>query len=267
MNLIMTKKIVLGWTVAALALALLQGCASGPNASPDDPFEPFNRGIFRFNEGLDRAVIKPVATAYRDVTPEPVRNSVTNFFENISDLWSTVNNVLQGKPREAADSLARVTANTLLGVGGLFDVAGYKLKIPKHKEDFGQTLGAWGMDTGPYLVLPVLGSSSVRDTIGLVVDLKGNLVMQLHNVPVRNSLTGLRLVDKRANLLDAGNLMEAAALDKYTFSRDVYLRRRQSLIREETRQPEERFDLPEGAPAAGAAGSTAVPATPASNVK
>ena len=238
--------------MAALALALLQGCASGPQASPDDPFEPLNRSVFRFNEGLDRAVIKPVATAYRDFTPEPVRNSVTNFFENVLDLLSAANNVLQGKPREGVDSLARFGVNTFLGVGGLFDIAGNKLKIPKHKEDFGQTLGTWGMDTGPYLVLPVLGASSVRDTIGLFVDAKGNLVTQSGNVPVRNSLTGLRLVDTRANLLDAGNLMDAVALDKYTFSRDVYLHRRQSLIREEKRQAEERFDLPEVAPGAPA---------------
>ena len=252
MNSTMTKKTLCRWTTAALALALLQGCASGPLASPGDPFEPLNRGVFRFNEQLDRAVVKPVATAYRDATPEPVRNSVTNFFENISDLWSAANSALQAKPREAVDSLGRFTVNTLLGVGGLFDIAGNKLKIPKHKEDFGQTLGTWGMDTGPYLVLPVLGSSSVRDTIGLFVDAQGNLVTHSRNIPVRNSLTGLRLVDTRANLLDAGNLMDAVALDKYTFSRDVYLHRRQSLIREENRQAEERFDLPEGAPAAPA---------------
>ena len=239
-----------GWATAALALALLQGCASGPGTIADDPFEPFNRGVFRFNEGLDRAVLKPVATAYRDVTPQPVRNSVNNFFENVSDLWSAANSLLQAKPREAVDSLGRFTVNTLLGVGGLFDIAGNKLNIPKHKEDFGQTLGTWGMDTGPYLVLPVFGSSSVRDAIGLFVDSQGNLVTQMGNVPARNSLTGLRLVDARANFLNAGNLMEAVALDKYTFSRDVYLHRRQSLIREEKAVVEERFDLPEGTPAA-----------------
>lgn len=253
MNLKTTTKRTSPLVTAALALALLQGCASGPNASRDDPFEPLNRTVFRFNEGLDRAVLKPVATAYRDATPERVRNSVTNFFENVSDLWSAANNVLQGKPREGVNSLARFGVNTFLGVGGLFDIAGNKLKIPRHKEDFGQTLGTWGMDTGPYLVLPVLGSSSVRDTIGLLVDAQGNLVAQASNVPVRNSLTGLRLVDTRANLLNAGNLVDAAALDKYTFSRDVYLHRRQSLIREEIPPAEERFDLPEGAPATPAA--------------
>lgn len=242
------------WATATLALSLLQGCASGPGTIADDPFEPFNRGVFRFNEGLDRAVLKPVATAYRDATPQPVRNSVNNFFENISDLWTAANSLLQAKPREAADSLGRFTVNTLLGVGGLFDIAGNKLSIPKHKEDFGQTLGNWGMETGPYLVLPVLGSSSVRDSIGLFVDAQGNLVTQMGNVPARNSLTGLRLVDTRANLLNAGNLMDAVALDKYTFSRDVYLHRRQSLIREEKGNVEERFDLPEGAPASS--GST-----------
>ena len=262
MNLKITTKRTSLLASAALALALLQGCASGPGASRDDPFEPFNRSVFRFNEGLDRVVLKPVATAYRDVAPEPIRNSVTNFFENVSDLWSAANNVLQGKPREGVDSLARFGVNTFLGVGGLFDIAGNKLKIPKHKEDFGQTLGTWGMDTGPYLVLPLLGSSSVRDTIGLVVDAKGNLVTQASNVPVRNSLTGLRLVDTRANLLEAGNLVDAAALDKYTFSRDVYLHRRQSLIREELPPAEERFDLPEGVPPAGTAGTRTLPPAP-----
>ena len=260
MTFAMTKKTLSGWTIAAVVLTLLQGCASGPRASRDDPFEPLNRSIFRFNEGLDRAVLKPVATAYRDVAPEPVRNSVTNFFENISDVWSTANNVLQGKPREAVDSLGRVAVNTFLGVGGLFDIAGNKLKIPKHKEDFGQTLGYWGMETGPYLVLPVLGSSSVRDTVGLLVDVQGNVVTHVRSVPVRSSLTGLRLVDTRANLLDAGNLLDTASLDKYTFSRDVYLHRRQSLIREEIPPAEERFDLPEGAPT-----SAPAPAAPASN--
>lgn len=243
-----------GWAAAALALALLQGCATGPQANPVDPLEPLNRSVYRFNEGLDRAVFKPVATAYRDVTPQPVRTGVTNFFENLSDVWSLVNNVLQGRPAEAGDSLFRVTTNTLWGVGGIFDVAS-ALNIPKHKEDFGQTLGVWGLNAGPYVVLPVFGPSSVRDTAGLAVDMQGSVLSQAENVPVRNSLYGLRLVDTRANLLDAGNLLDQAALDKYSFIRDAYLQRRQSQIRggetgNNYRQPEERFDLPEAAPAA-----------------
>lgn len=264
----MTKHITFkqasGWAVATLAFALLQGCASGPAANPADPLEPFNRSMYNFNEGLDRAVLKPVATAYQNVTPQPIRTGVTNFFENISDAWSFVNNVLQAKPVEAADSFFRFTTNTLWGVGGIFDVAS-DLKIPKHKEDFGQTLGTWGVASGPYLVLPLFGPSSVRDTAGLVVDLQGNLVSRTDNVPVRNSLTGLRLVDTRANLLGATNVLEQAALDKYTFTRDFYLQRRRSLLGDDSAgahvEPEERYDLPEVAPASSA------PAAPASGAQ
>ena len=238
-----------GWATATVALALLQGCATGPQANPTDPLEPFNRSVYSFNEGLDRAVLKPVATAYQNITPSPVRTGVTNFFENISDVWSMVNNVLQAKPAQAADSLFRVTTNTLWGVGGIFDVA-TELKIPKHKEDFGQTLGTWGLGSGPYVVLPLFGPSSVRDTAGLVVDMQGDLVSQSSNVPARNSLKTLNLVDTRASLLRAGDLLDQAALDKYAFTRDAYLQRRKSLIGgNERTEPEERFDLPETPPA------------------
>ena len=245
------KKFLSG-SIAVLAFGLLQGCAGGPQANPADPLEPFNRSVYNFNEGLDRAVLKPVATAYQNVTPAPVRTGVSNFFENISDAWSFVNNVLQARPTEAMNTLFRFTTNTFWGVGGIFDVA-TELKIPKHKEDFGQTLGTWGLPSGPYVVLPLFGPSSVRDSAGLVVDMQGNLLSQAESVPVRNSLSGLRLVDTRASLLGAGNLLDQAALDKYAFTRDAYLQRRQSLIggsgqEPERREPEERFDLPEAAP-------------------
>ncbi len=236
---------------AALALALLQGCATGPNANPADPLEPLNRTIFSFNEGVDRTVLRPVATAYKDVTPELVRTGVTNFFGNISDVWSMVNNALQAKPVEAGDSLFRVVTNTLFGVAGIFDVA-TDLKIPKHTEDFGQTLGYWGVSSGPYVVLPLLGPSSVRDTVGTLVDFQGDLVSRTSDVPLRNSLTTLRIVDVRANLLGAGDVLDQAALDKYSFTRQFYLQRRRSLIRETPAAAEERFDLPETAPAAPA---------------
>ncbi len=240
-----------GWAAAVLALTLLQGCATGPNANPADPLEPFNRTMFAFNEGLDRALIKPVATVYRDVTPAPVRTGVTNFFGNISDVWSLVNNVLQAKPAAAVDSLFRVTTNTLWGLGGIFDVAS-DMKIPKHSEDFGQTLGYWGVASGPYVVLPVLGPSTVRDSVGTLVDTQGNLVNRTDNVPVRNSLIGFRAVNMRANLLSAGDVLEQAALDKYSFARDIYLQRRRSLIGRDPAGTEERYDLPEAAPAAPA---------------
>ncbi len=246
-----TIKKPLGWAAAALALALLQGCATGPNANPTDPLEPFNRAMFSFNEGVDRAIVKPVATAYRDVTPAPIRTGVTSFFGNISDVWSLVNNMLQAKPEAAADSLFRVTVNTFWGLGGIFDVAS-EMKIPKHSEDFGQTLGYWGVASGPYLVLPLLGPSSVRDSVGTLVDYRGDLVSRTDNVPVRNSLTGLRAVNMRANVLSAGDLLEQAALDKYSFAREIYLQRRRSLIRDGAPEAEERYDLPEAAPAAPA---------------
>jgi phospholipid-binding lipoprotein MlaA len=232
-------------------LALLQGCATGPNANPADPLEPLNRTVFKFNDGLDRALIKPVAIAYENVTPELVRTGVTNFFGNISDVWSVVNNVLQAKPQAAIDSFFRVTTNTLWGLGGIFDVAS-DMKIPKHSENFGQTLGHWGVASGPYLVLPVFGPSNVRDSFGRLVDSQGDLVTQnVNNVPVRNSLVGLRLVNLRASLLGVDDFLEQASLDKYTFARDIYMQRHRSSRAVEA-PPEERYDLPEGAPGAAA---------------
>jgi len=243
------KKRVLG-SFAVLALVALQGCATAPtgvlgiSSDPIDPFENFNRTVFTFNDNLDRTVIKPVATVYRDVTPTPVRRGVTNFFSNINDVWSLVNNALQLKPVETTDTLFRVTVNTFWGLGGILDVAG-EMNIPKHSEDFGQTLGYWGVSSGPYVVLPLFGPSTVRDSFGTLVDLSGNLVSNASNVPVRNSLTSLRLVDTRANFLSAGDVLEQAALDKYTFSREIYLQRRRSMMGRETPEKEERYDLPE----------------------
>lgn len=248
-------KAIFSSTVAALALLVLQGCATGINAisgNPADPLEPFNRKVFNFNDQLDRAVIKPVALAYRDVTPTLVRRGVTNFFNNISDVWSLANNVLQLHATDATDSLFRVTVNTFWGLGGVFDVAS-EMNIPRHTEDFGQTLGRWGVEAGPYVVLPVLGPSTVRDSVGTLVDLNGNLVSRSSDIPVRNSLSALGAVNLRANFLGTGDVLDAAALDKYTFTREIYLQRRRSLIGRETTEKEERFDLPETVPAGGSA--------------
>lgn len=246
-----TRKRPLWWAGSTLALVLVQGCATGPNANPADPLEPINRTIFSINDGLDRAIVKPVATAYKKIMPSPVRTGVTNFFGNLSDAWSVVNNLLQFKPVQAGDNLARVALNTSFGLGGLLDFA-TEANIQKHTADFGQTLGVWGLASGPYLVLPLLGPSSVRDTAGLLVDGQGDLVVQgINNVPTRNSLIGLRLVNRRANLLGAGDVLEQAALDKYSFTREVYLRYRRNLVggaAAEPEAPEERFDLPEAAP-------------------
>ena len=232
-----------GLLAGLLVLALLQGCATGPN--PRDPFEPFNRSVYRFNDGLDAAIIKPVAQAYQGALPSPVRTGVSNFFGNLSDVWTFVNNVLQANPQEAADSFARVGVNTLIGLGGVLDWA-TEMGIDRHREDFGKTLGHWGVATGPYLVLPVLGPSTVRDTAALVVDSKGSLVKEFNSVATRNSLYALRAVDLRASLLRAGEVLDQAALDKYAFTRDSHLQRRGVVI-EGIGPAEERFDLPEKA--------------------
>ena len=210
------------WAALLLGAALMSGCATGPNANPADPFEPFNRGVHSFNDSVDKAVIKPVATVYRDVTPQPVRTGVSNFFGNLGDAWSFVNNLLQFRGLEAYESLVRFTTNTFFGLGGVLDIAS-EAGIERHKQDFGLTLGRWGVPTGPYVVLPLLGPSTVRDTLALPVDAQGNLLSTVYPVTTRNSLLGLRLVNTRANLLRASEVLDTAALDKYTFTRDVFL--------------------------------------------
>lgn len=215
---------------ALLTVALmLVACATGPNANPRDPLEPFNRGVYSFNDAVDRAVVKPVATAYRDVLPSPVRTGVRNFFNNLQDLWSFVNNTLQLKGEGAGNSIVRFGVNTVFGLGGLLDVA-TEMRIDRFTEDFGQTLGHWGVGAGPYVVLPLLGPSTVRDTVALPVDWNGNATSQISDVPTRNSLTVLNLVDRRAQLLDASKMLDEVALDPYTFTRDAFLQRRRNLV-------------------------------------
>lgn len=212
-----------------VTLSLLAACATGPDATPGDPLEPFNRGVYRFNDAVDTAVLKPVATAYQNVTPSPIRTGVNNFFGNLGDLWSSVNAGLQLRPREAGENLMRFSVNTVFGLAGVLDIA-TEMGIPRTRLDFGQTLGRWGAPSGPYLVLPLFGPSSVRDGTGLLVDGYGDPVSGMDHVPSRNSLTALRVVDTRAMYLRATTLLEEAALDKYSFTRDLYLNRRQSQI-------------------------------------
>jgi len=228
--------------LALVASLSLTGCATGPNANPKDPLEPMNRSISRFNDSLDENVLKPVATGYRDVTPDLVQKGVRNVFNNLSDAWSTVNNGLQLKGRDTAESFMRVVVNTVFGVYGIFDVA-TEIKLQRHTEDFGQTLGYWGVPSGPYLVLPVLGPSTLRDTAGLPVDTSADVVRHLDHIPTRNSAMGLRIVEKRADLLKATNMLEEAALDKYSFTRDSYLQYRRSQIYDGN--PPEEEDLPD----------------------
>ena len=218
------KDLRAGRALALLVLTgALSGCASGP---PHDPLEPYNRGMTEFNESVDAVVLKPVATTYQHVTPALVRTGVSNFFANIGDAWSFVNNALQLRAEGSLNSAVRFTVNTFFGLGGLLDIAG-EMGVDRYKQDFGLTLGRWGVPPGPYLVLPLLGPSTVRDTLAMPIDWKGNLLHDVDPKASRYSFYGLRLVDTRANLLRASTVLDAAALDKYSFMRDVYLRLRQ----------------------------------------
>lgn len=205
-----------------LGAVLLTGCATVANPDPRDPLESYNRSMTNFNEQVDAMVLKPVATAYREALPGPVRTGVSNFFANLGDVWSFVNNVLQLRGEAAASSFMRVNVNTFMGLGGVLDIAS-ELGIERYRQDFGLTLGRWGVGTGPYFVLPVLGPSTVRDGFALLVDFNGNPVSYVDPVSARNSLYALRAVDVRSNLLRAGAVLDSAALDKYSFTRDVYL--------------------------------------------
>lgn len=218
-------------SVAALVISglLLGGCATTAN-NPADPWEPFNRKMYAVNDGLDRYALKPVAQGYKNAVPLPARTQVSNFFGNIDDVWSSLNNFLQGKPREGASDFGRVLVNTTIGIAGLFDIAS-ELGLDKHSEDFGQTLGRWGVGSGPYVMLPLLGPSTVRDTVGSVPRmLVTDPVHEIPRIPVRNSVTGLKIVNARSQLLGADQALDAAALDRYSYLRDFYLKSRQSQV-------------------------------------
>jgi len=214
---------------AVVALGLLAGCATGPNANPRDPFEPFNRRMMKFNEQLDAMALKPAATAYRNVLPPLVRTGVNNFFRNLGDVWSGVNSALQLKLGPAGEDFLRFGFNTVFGFGGVMDIAS-ELNIERHKEDLGQTLGRWGVPSGPYLMLPVLGPSTVRDALALPVDWRGDPIYYVHDWDAQWSPYILRAIDARSNLLRATSVLSQAALDKYTFTRDAYLQRRRSEV-------------------------------------
>ena len=214
---------------------LFVGCASipaGVEPSPRDPWEPFNRSVFEFNEGLDKYLLKPVVAAYRFILPEIVREGIYNFFSNYSDIYTALQNLLQGKPDYAFNDLMRVAVNTIFGLGGLMDVA-TPGGLEKHKEDWGQTFGVWGVPSGPYVVLPFFGPSTVRDTFGTAADLETDYLFKyIPDVGLRNSITGLRVINARNTFYEAGDLLDGAALDKYSFIRDAYLQRREYQINE-----------------------------------
>lgn len=223
--------------MAVLAVGLI-GCASVPGQDPRDPFEKTNREVEAFNDSVDAAVLKPVAMVYRDVTPDPLRTAIGNFFGNLSDVWSTLNTAFQLRAEDTVVNLLRVGFNTLWGFGGLVDVAS-EMNLYRSPADFGQTLGYWGVPPGPYLVLPILGPSTVRDTLGRGIEARGDIVQGLDHVPSRNALLGLRVVETRANLLRASAVLDEAALDKYSFTREVFLKRRQSVIDAQRNRDEE----------------------------
>jgi phospholipid-binding lipoprotein MlaA len=206
----------------------LQGCATSHDP---DPLEPWNRKVFVFNESLDANVVKPVAEGYKAVTPEPVRTAFTNFVGNFKEVWSTANLFLQGRFRDGTLGVIRVTVNSTFGLAGLIDIA-TPMQLYKSNEDFGQTLGVWGVKPGAYLVWPVLGSSTLRDSAGMPADMYFS-VSSLGTYPrEENLLRSLQIVNARANFLGATNLVDDVALDKYSFVRDAYLQRRQNLIYE-----------------------------------
>jgi phospholipid-binding lipoprotein MlaA len=254
------------FVIAVFAAFFVAGCATSGN--PKDPVEGFNRAMFAFNEGLDGAIIRPVASGYEAVLPSPVRTGVSNFFGNIGDIFIGVNNLFQGKFGDAFGDFGRVVINTTVGILGLFDVAS-STGIPKHDEDFGQTFGRWGAGNGAYVVLPVFGPRTTRDAVGLVLDIVADPISNIGNVATRNSLVALRIVDDRATLLPADKVIEEAALDKYSYLRDAYLQRRRSLIHDGNppREVDPEADAEQlERPAIAAAGSDPVAAEPVATI-
>jgi phospholipid-binding lipoprotein MlaA len=209
-------------------MAFSAGCAT-TGGDARDPFEGFNRSMYGFNQAVDEAVLKPVSKAYKDGLPEIVQMGVRNFFSNIADIFISVNNLLQGKVIEAANDGLRVAVNTTIGGLGVMDWAS-EMGLEKHNEDFGQTFGRWGVSDGPYLVWPLFGSSTARDSVGELIDIRVDPVRNHKPVTARNVMYLTRIVSKRADLLDASRILEEAALDKYVFERDAYLQRRRNLI-------------------------------------
>jgi len=237
MNKFLRKRLLVALSMSAAVS--LSGCATVADdyRDPSDPLESFNRVMYRFNDDLDTAVMKPLARGYNAIMPAPVNRGVTNFFDNLGDVSSAVNNLLQLKLGRAVTDVGRVVVNTTVGVAGFMDVAS-NMDLPKYGEDFGQTMGTWGINPGPYLVLPVLGPSSVRDGVGLVAEWYLDPVNYIEDDTVRWSVKGLNIIDTRADLLDASRVLEAAALDPYAFVRDAYLQRRRSLVYDGNPPPE-----------------------------
>lgn len=221
-----------------LMILLGSGCATGPDRDPVDPFEPLNRAVDSFNNDLiDRALLRPFAEVYYHLTPQVFIVAFHNFFSNLGELLVIPNDIFQGKFTQGLNDTARFVYNTTFGLAGFFDVAS-AWGLSKHNEDFGQTLGYWGISAGPYLVLPFLGPRTVRDAVGLAADMPFDPVYYFSPQPHRNATVALRLIDMRTSLLGASRVLEEAALDPYLFVRDAYLQQRASLIRDGQAAPE-----------------------------
>ncbi|PIT74076.1 VacJ family lipoprotein [Limnohabitans sp. G3-2] len=231
-----------GKILAIAGLLLLQACASVKNADVRDPWEPMNRSVYNFNEMLDNVAIQPAAKAYTAVLPSPVRTGIHNFVGNLGDVWTLANTAMQLKLQATAETFMRISVNTFLGLGGVLDVA-TEMRLEKRKEDFGQTLGYWGVKPGPYVVLPVLGPSTLRDALATPVDMQGNVTQQFNDPATRQVLTATRVLDVRSGLLESLDVIKAAALDPYSFVRDAYLQKRENDVHDGN--PPARFDYSE----------------------
>jgi phospholipid-binding lipoprotein MlaA len=212
-----------------LIILVLSGCASTKYRNPQDPLEPLNRSIYKFNDTMDTIVLRPMAQGYKAVVPPTGRSMVHNFFSNLDDVIVTLNDLLQFKLKQAFSDTGRLVINTSVGAFGLVDAAS-AVGYPKHDEDFGQTLGYWGVDNGPYLVIPFLGPSTLRDSIGDLVDSQASQITNIKHMRTRNQVILVKAVSRRAELLGEEGMLEGAALDQYSFIRDAYLSHRRSLV-------------------------------------
>lgn len=226
------------------ALLALQGCATVSQPDARDPLESVNRSIYGFNDAVDNAVLKPVAKGYVAVTPNWLRKGVGNFFNNLEDMWSVVNNALQGRGQAFSDSLGRVMVNTSIGMLGTLDVAS-ELEIDRRTADFGQTLGKWGVPPGPYVVLPLLGPRTLREVAAMPVDVQGQPLYHIGDSEARAALPVVNAIDLRAKYLGASDVLQGAALDPYAFRRDAYFQRQRN-VQYDGDPPEE--DPPSDAP-------------------
>jgi phospholipid-binding lipoprotein MlaA len=240
---------MISWLKCCASLALLvglltlQGCATVQNPDARDPWESMNRSVYQFNDAVDTVAIKPAAQIYEAVTPRFVRTGIHNFLGNLGDVWSMANSALQLKGQATVETFMRIQVNTFFGLGGLLDVA-TEMRLEKRKEDFGQTLGYWGVKPGPYLMLPLLGPSTLRDTLALPLDMRGDASQQFSDEATRNALTVARVLDVRSGLLQTVDVVKAASLDPYTFVRDGYLQKRRNDIYDGN--PPSTFDYGDG---------------------